>query len=74
MVFIIDLSYMQSIKQLADDSLSIGCMTCLLSSLYVRIEALRDDPCLWVEHALSSEPEDRQLSLAYQSDILLVYY
>jgi hypothetical protein len=34
-VFMIDLDCMHNIKQLADDSLSMGCMTCLFSCLYI---------------------------------------
>jgi len=34
-VFMINLDYIHNIKQLADDSPSMGCTTCLFSCLYV---------------------------------------
>jgi hypothetical protein len=41
-LFIVDPSYMQNIKQLRDEFLSVGCMTCLYFYLYNRFEMLRD--------------------------------
>ena len=50
-LFILDPSYMQSIKQLRDRPLSLGCMTCLY--LYDIFEMFRDEPHPWVVHALT---------------------
>jgi Fe-S-cluster-containing dehydrogenase component len=44
MVFTIGLDYMQSIKLLADNSPSVGCMTCLFNCLNVRFQSLEDEP------------------------------
>jgi hypothetical protein len=44
LIFMIDLDYVQSIKLLVDDPLSLGCMTCLFNCLYVRFYSLRDEP------------------------------
>jgi hypothetical protein len=43
-LFIVDPSYMQSITQLRDGSLSMDCMTCLYAYLYDRSKTLRDEP------------------------------
>jgi len=42
--------YMQSIKQFADNLMSMDCMICLYTCLYIRFEALKGR--LWVVHAL----------------------
>jgi hypothetical protein len=44
---------MQSIKQLTDDPLSVGCMSCLYIYLHAKLEVVQTTPCLWVVHALS---------------------
>jgi len=36
------LGYMQSIKQFGDNPMSMGCMICLYTCLYIRFEALTD--------------------------------
>jgi hypothetical protein len=41
-LFIIDLSYMQSIKQLRDGLPFVSCIICHYSCLYDRFEMLRD--------------------------------
>ena len=43
MIFMNNLSYMQSIKQFADDPLSLGCTIYLSNCLYIRFDALTDD-------------------------------
>jgi hypothetical protein len=62
-IFIVDPSYMQSIKQLRDAPLSVSCMTYLYTCLYGRFEALRDEPRLWVVHAL------KRLSTCHVQDV-----
>ena len=52
MLFIIDLDYMQKLKLLADNSQSVSCIICLFNCLYIRFQTFRDDPRLWVVHAL----------------------
>ena len=42
-LFIVDLIYMQSIKQLRDYPSSMGCIICLYTCLYDRFEAFRDE-------------------------------
>jgi len=50
---IVFIDYMQNIKLLADNSQSVGCIIYLFNCLYIRFQTLRDDPRLWVVHALT---------------------
>ena len=43
LIFMIDLGYIQSIKQFTGTLLSVGCAICLSNCLYIRFEALTDD-------------------------------
>jgi hypothetical protein len=51
--FVVDLIYIQSIKQRTDSLLSMGCMRCLYICLYAQFEILQTATCLRVVHALS---------------------
>ena len=46
---------MQNIKLLVDNSQSVDCIICLFNYLYIRFQTLRDDPRLWVVHALEKD-------------------
>jgi hypothetical protein len=48
------LTSMQSIKQLTDASLSMGCMSCLYICLYAQFEVLQTTRRLRAVHALTS--------------------
>ena len=55
--FVVDLSHMQSIKQLRDGPLSVGCMSCLYICLGDKFEIFEMTSRLWVVHALLVEEE-----------------
>jgi hypothetical protein len=57
-LFIIDLNYMQSIKQLADNKIDHGCMSCLFSVCIINSRGLQMTP-VWVVRALRIHLQDR---------------
>jgi hypothetical protein len=51
--FVVDLNYMQSIKQFTGNLLSMGCISCLYICLYAQFEILQTASCLRSVHSLN---------------------